>query len=144
MLNGHSSMNSWCIFSIKKYIFPTLPTARPKICQRINTELPSRPRACMRACPSLSCVQICNTLDYSPRGSSVHGILQARMHCCGCHSHSRGTFWPRDQTPSSVSAALAVGSLPLLPMGRPIGLEVASKHHSLRARVLQWNDPFQE
>ena len=50
--------------------------------------------------------------------------------------------WLRDQTPSSASAALAVGSLPLHPMGRPIGLEVAFKHHSLRARVLQWKTPF--
>ena len=34
--------------------------------------------------PSLSCVQLfCNPMDYSPPGSSVHGIFQART--LGCH-----------------------------------------------------------
>ena len=27
----------------------------------------------------LSCVQLCNPMDYSPRGSSVHGIFQTRI-----------------------------------------------------------------
>ena len=31
-------------------------------------------------------------LDYSPSGSSVHGILQARMLDLGCHSLLQGIF----------------------------------------------------
>ena len=42
-----------------------------------------------------SCPTLCNPRDSSPPGSSVHGILQARMLAI---SFSRGSSWPRDQT----------------------------------------------
>ena len=41
---------------------------------------------------------------YSPPGSSVHGILQARILERVAFSFSRGSFWPRDQTQVSSSA----------------------------------------
>ena len=34
---------------------------------------------CMRANSLPSCLTLCNTMDRSPSGSSVHGILQARI-----------------------------------------------------------------
>ena len=35
---------------------------------------------CVHACAqALSCVQLCDPIDCSPPGSSVHGILQARI-----------------------------------------------------------------
>ena len=37
-------------------------------------------------------------MDYSPPGSSVHGILQTRILEWGAIFFSRGSFWPRDQT----------------------------------------------
>ena len=37
-------------------------------------------------------------MDCSPPGSSVHGILQARILECVAISFSRGSSWPRDQT----------------------------------------------
>ena len=37
-------------------------------------------------------------MDCSPPGSSVHGILQARILEWGAISFSRGSSWPRDQT----------------------------------------------
>ena len=37
-------------------------------------------------------------MDYSPPGSSVHGILQARVLEWVAISFSRGSSWPRDQT----------------------------------------------
>ena len=41
----------------------------------------------------LSCVQLCNPIDYGPPGSSVHGILQARILTgVGCHSLLQGIF----------------------------------------------------
>ena len=38
------------------------------------------------------------TMDYSPPGSSVHGILQARILEWVAMPSSRGFSWPRDQT----------------------------------------------
>ena len=45
-----------------------------------------------------SCLTLCNPMDYSPPGSSVHGILQARILEWGAISFSRGSSWARDQT----------------------------------------------
>ena len=47
----------------------------------------------------LSCIQLFVTpLDYSPPGSSVHGILQARILEWVAIPFSRGSSWPRDRT----------------------------------------------
>ena len=40
---------------------------------------------------SLSCVQLCNPMDYSPPDSSVHGIFQARILEQVAISYSRGS-----------------------------------------------------
>ena len=45
-----------------------------------------------------SCPTLCD-LDCSPPGSSVHGILQARILEWVAISFSRGSSWPRDWTP---------------------------------------------
>ena len=47
---------------------------------------------------SLSHVWLCNSMDYSPLGSSVHRILQARILEWVAIPFSRGSSWPRDQT----------------------------------------------
>ena len=47
---------------------------------------------------SLSCVQLCDPMDGSPRGSSVHGISQARILVWVAISFSRGSSRPTDQT----------------------------------------------
>ena len=39
-----------------------------------------------------SCVRVCDSMDCSPPGSSVHGILQARILEWGAISSSRGSF----------------------------------------------------
>ena len=49
--------------------------------------------ACTQSCPTLG-----NPLDYSPSGSSVHAICQARILAQVAISFSRGSFQPRDQT----------------------------------------------
>ena len=46
-----------------------------------------------QACPTL-----CNPMDYSPPGSSVHGVFQARILKWVAISSARGSFWPRNQT----------------------------------------------
>ena len=57
-----------------------------------------------------SCLTLCNPMDCSPPGSSVHGIFQARILEWVAIFSSRGSSQPRDQT---TSPALQVDSLPL-------------------------------
>ena len=45
-----------------------------------------------------SCPTLCSPMDCSPQGSSVHGILQARIVKWAATPSSRGSSWPRDQT----------------------------------------------
>ena len=47
---------------------------------------------------SLSRVWLCNPMDSSPLGSSVHGSFQARVLGWVAIFFSRGSSWPRDQT----------------------------------------------
>ena len=45
-----------------------------------------------------SCPTLYDPMDYSPSGSSVHGILQARVLEWVAMPSSRGSSQPRDQT----------------------------------------------
>ena len=45
-----------------------------------------------------SCLTLCNPMDCSPQGSSVHGILQARILEWVAISFARGSSHPRDRT----------------------------------------------
>ena len=51
-----------------------------------------------------SCPSLCDPMDCSPPGSSVHGILQARILEWVAISFSRRTSWPRDRTQVSCIA----------------------------------------
>ena len=51
-----------------------------------------------------SCPTLCDPVDCSPRGSSIHGILQARILEWVDISFCRGSSWPRDQTQVSCIA----------------------------------------
>ena len=62
-----------------------------------------------------SCPILCNPMDCSPPGSSVHGILQARVLEWVAISSSRGSSWPRDQT--CVSCISCTGRRILYPQG---------------------------
>ena len=52
--------------------------------------------ACVHAKSLQSCLTLCNPMDYSPSGSSVHGILQARIVKWVAISSSRGSSQLRD------------------------------------------------
>ena len=53
----------------------------------------------LRMCKLLqSCLTLCNPVDCSPPGSSLHGILQARMLEWVAMPSSRGSSPPRDRT----------------------------------------------
>ena len=49
-----------------------------------------------------SCLTVCNPMDFSPLGSAVHGISQARTLEWVAISYSRGSSRPRDQTHGSL------------------------------------------
>ena len=51
-----------------------------------------------------SCLTLCNPMDCSLSGSSIHGVFQARVLEWVAISFSRGSFWPRDQTQISLIA----------------------------------------
>ena len=61
-----------------------------------------------------SCLTLCDPMDCSLPGSSVHGILQARILEWAVMPSSRGSSRPRDQTQVS---ALQADSLPSEPQG---------------------------
>ena len=63
-----------------------------------------------------SCPTLCNPMYCSPPGSSVHGIVQARILEWVAMPSSRGSFQPRDRT--HVSYISCTGSLPLVPPGK--------------------------
>ena len=54
--------------------------------------------ACVRAKSLSSCLTLCDPMDDGLPGSSVHGILQAKILKWVAISYSRGSSWPRDQT----------------------------------------------
>ena len=60
-----------------------------------------------------SCTITCHPMDCSPLGSSVHGILQAKILECIAMIHSRGSSRPRDRTCVSYSAGGFFTAVPL-------------------------------
>ena len=52
-----------------------------------------------------SCPTLCDPMDYSPPGSSVHEMLQARLLKWVAIPFSRGSSWPGDQTQVSCTAS---------------------------------------
>ena len=73
-----------------------------------------------------SCLNFCNFIDCSPPGSSVHGILQARILEWVAMPSSRGSSWPRNWTHISSLLHWQVSSLPLAPPGKPSFKRVTS------------------
>ena len=72
---------------------------------------------CYAVLSHLNCVRLCDPMDNSLPGSSVHGILQAGV---GCHALLQGIF-PTQGSNSRLSCLLhcRAGSLPLAPPGKP-------------------------
>ena len=81
-----------------------LISTKPSLCPPWDQELARSQIITLttQLCPSLflflSRVQLCDPMDCSPPGSSVHGILQARILEWGAISFSGWSSWPRDQT----------------------------------------------
>ena len=85
-----------------------------------------------------SCPALCDPMDCSLPGSSVHGLLQVRILEWVAMPSSRGSSQPKDQTMSTTfNLNWQAGSLPLAPPGKPILKWVsypAPSHHTVTMR----------
>ena len=80
-----------------------------KMNKRICVNTTGANTTCVHAKMLLSCLTLCNPMDYSPPGSSVHAILQARILKWAAISSSRGFYWPKDRTQVSCGSCIAGG-----------------------------------
>ena len=85
------------------------------------------------------CPTLCNPVDCSPPGSSVHGILQARTLEWVAEHFSRGSSWPRDGAGvPGICLHWQAGSLPLaLPC-----IQLGSGSARIGAKQVQESLPF--
>ena len=84
----------------------------------IGLHLSSLTDTCVHASSvTWSCPTLCDPKDCSPPGSSVHGILQARILEWVAISSSKGSSQPRDR---NCVSCLQAASLPLSQQGRPL------------------------
>ena len=83
---------------------------------------------CMCAKSLQSCPTLCNSMDYSPPGPSVHGILHVTI-LDGLPSPPPGDVPHQGRNPCLMSPALAEGSLPLVPPRKPTTLTLSMKYH---------------
>ena len=84
-----------------------------------------------------SCLTLWDPMDYSPKGSSVRGILQARILEWIAIPSSKGSSQPRDQTCDSTTLPK---TLPLSPPGNSYGstVDLQKDTHLLYAYWLAW------
>ena len=86
------------------------------------------------------CLTLCDPMDCNPPGSSVHGILQARILERVAISFSRGSSWPRDRTQIFFRLLhLQAGSLPLGLPGKATGGPTLNHLISLNSEGLRSN-----
>ena len=78
-----------------------------------------------------SCPTLCNPTDYSPPGSSVHRIFQARNLEWVAISFSWGSFQPRDQTCIFRVSCIADGFFIILRKTSPTGVGVRRDRYLL-------------
>ena len=86
-----------------------------------------------------SCLTLRDTMDCSPPGSSIHGLLQERMLECLPVPSFSGSSWPKDQTQVSWGSYIAGIFFTTKPPGKTILL---SKNVSISSNfmtvVLKW------
>ena len=82
-----------------------------------------------------SCLTLCDPVDYSPQGSSVHGILQERV--LEWVAMSSSGYLP-DPGVEHRSPALQVDSLPLSHWGSPNGLLLGHKKIEIMPFAATW------
>ena len=88
-------------------------------------------------CKQRVCAQsrltLCDPMDCSPPGSSVHGIFLARILEWVAISSSRGSSWFRDQT---LISYIAGTFFPTEPLGKPF---VSSDNSQMNLLLVKWD-----
>ena len=92
--------------------------------------------ACMRAKSLQSCLTLCDPLDCSPPGSSVHGDSPGKNTDVGCHDLLQGIFLTQGSNLSLLRLLhWQAGSLPLMPPAKPLCVESGRKK---KVRQITW------
>ena len=92
-----------------------------------------------RVCAAKSlqlCPTLCDSMDGSPPGSSVHGILQARIPEWAAISFSRGSSQPRDQTCISWGSCFADRFFSTEPPGKALVNETNHTTQSMTTALM--------
>ena len=89
-------------------------------------------RMCIHA---QSCPVLCDPMDCSPPGSSVHGLLQARIPEWAAMPSSRGSSQPRDQTQVSCTGKWIFTTEP---PGSPVAATVIRNYRMLILNMFPW------
>ena len=90
--------------------------------------------------PLQSCPTVCDPMDCSPPGSSVHGILQARILEWVTMSSSRGSSLLRDRT-CICAFHIAGGFFTTEPSGKPYKISFNLNYYLLKAlfsKIITW------
>ena len=74
---------------------------------------------CVRVQSFQSCLTLCDPIDSNPAGSSVHGIIQARILKWVAMPSFRGSSQPKDQTHISCGSCIAGRFFTAEPLGSP-------------------------
>ena len=147
---GDLELEHWKNNTVSKYLFPL---CRKKYFEYLTFEYIKKRRwfyrynqlqmwftslnIWLQAKSLLSCLTLCDPMDCSLPGSSVHGILLARTLEWAAISSSRGSSWSRDQTcVSYVYLHWQVGSLLLAPTGKP---KYSTSHQFLDSKKININ-----
>ena len=106
-----------CYFLLQRIFLTQGRTCVSCIARQILNHWTTREALKMPCCAMLSCFShawLCDAMDCSPPGFSVHGTLQARILEWVAMSSSRRSSWPRDRTCISLSLLhWQIGSWPL-------------------------------
>ena len=91
------------------------------VCVCVCVCVRARARACTKSLQS--CPTLCNPLDYSPPGFSVHGFSRQEYTKVGCHALLQGIFLTQGSNPPLLCLLdWQMGSLSLTPPGKPINI----------------------
>ena len=112
-----------------------MPTLRT-ISLENDLTLPMLLCACAKSLQS--CLTLRDPMGCSAPGSSVHGILQAWILEWVAMPSSRGLSWPRGSNPHLLCLHWLVGSLPLVPPGKPTYTSVTKSN----AWEILWNQDW--
>ena len=101
--------------------------------RKVRASRGSADKSCCRSCLVVQlCLTLCDPVNCSPPGSSVRGIFQATMLEWIAISFSRGSSWPRNQTPVRFFTTEPPREAPLTKLSHTKKWALRSWKHSLK------------